>query len=154
MNLNIFENRRQQSEWANRIKFDLVIFLECKHYCNVYATKSKINDLYQSMFVDSVDSLNEDICFIDYEYASLNNIHCDLARVIEEFGLNNLQAEHLIDCYGYRDKINFIQKIDIWKNINTYLDYIWILIMQKKGFISPKSEQYLQNLEKIKLLKQ
>ena len=98
--------------------------------------------------------INKDICFIDYEYASLNNIHCDLARVIEEFGLNNSQAEHLIDCYGYRDKINFIQKIDIWKNINTYLDYIWILIMQKKGFISPKSDQYLQNLEKIKLLKQ
>ena len=102
----------------------------------------------------SSDILNEDICFIDYEYASLNNIHCDLARVIEEFGLNNSQAEHLIDCYGYRDKINFIQKIDIWKNINTYLDYIWILIMQKKGFIRPKSDQYLQNLEKIKLLKQ
>tara|TARA_B100000579_G_scaffold401585_1_gene384156 strand:+ start:112 stop:927 length:816 start_codon:yes stop_codon:yes gene_type:complete len=98
--------------------------------------------------------INKDICFIDYEYASLNNIHCDLARVIDEFNLKNDDIKHLLNSYDYGDKTNMKNNIEIWKKINLYLDYIWILTMQKRGNLKQDSKKHLKYSEKIKLLEQ
>ena len=44
--------------------------------------------------------------------------------------------------------------IEIWKKINLYLDYIWILTMQKRGYLKQDSKKHLKYSEKIKLLEQ
>ena len=98
--------------------------------------------------------INKDICFIDYEYASFNNMHCDLARVINEFDLNKNDIKHLLDSYDYGDRTNFKNNINLWNKINLYLDYIWILVMQKRGYLKKGSKEHLKYSEKIKLLGQ
>jgi len=98
--------------------------------------------------------INKDICFIDYEYASLNNMHCDLARVIDEFDLKKNDIKHLLDSYDYGDRTNFKNNIDLWNKINLYLDYIWVLVMQKRGYLKMGSKEHIKYLEKIKLLGQ
>ena len=98
--------------------------------------------------------INKDICFIDYEYASLNNIHCDLARVIDEFNLKNDDIKHLLNSYDYGDKTNIKNNIEIWKKINLYLDYIWMLAMQKRGYLKKDTKKHLKYSEKIKQLEQ
>ena len=97
---------------------------------------------------------NKDICFIDYEYASLNNMHCDLARVIDEFDLKKNDIKHLLDSYDYGERTNFKNNIDLWNKINLYVDYIWILVMQKRGYLKKASKDHLKYLEKIRLLGQ
>ena len=92
--------------------------------------KSKIcfshNDLNRNNIIH-----NKEIYFIDYEYASLNNMFCDLARVIREYSLNNAEINILINSYGIKNSKDVMDQIEIWKTINILVDKIWNEIMLK-----------------------
>jgi len=60
----------------------------------------------------------------------------------------------LLDSYDYGDRTNFKKNIDLWNKINSYVDYIWILVMQKRGYLKKTSKEHLKYLEKIRLLGQ
>ena len=140
---------------VNKYKNELVdgdnkhIFEDLYFLLNEY--KTEINDLvfsHNDLNITNV-LINKDICFIDYDYVSLNNKYCDLARVIDEFNLNDKQTQFLMNSYGNEDNIGVASKIETWKKINAYLDYIWILFLQKKGLIKKHSSQHTQYLSKI-----
>jgi len=92
--------------------------------------KSKIcfshNDLNRNNIIH-----NKEIYFIDYEYASLNNMFCDLTRVIREYSLNNAEINILINSYGIKNSKDVMDQIEIWKTINILVDKIWNEIMLK-----------------------
>ena len=118
--------------------------------------KTEINDLvfsHNDLNITNV-LINKDICFIDYDYVTLNNKYCDLARVIDEFNLNDNQTQFLMNSYGNDDNIEVAYRIESWKKINAYIDYIWILFLQKKGLIEKHSSQHAQYLSKINLFQQ
>ena len=125
-------------------------------YLLINQSEDKNNQLvfsHNDLIKDNI-LINKDICFIDYEYASLNNMHCDLARVIDEFDLKKNDIKHLLDSYDYGERTNFKNNIDLWNKINLYVDYIWILVMQKRGYLKKASKEHLKYLEKIRLLGQ
>ena len=74
---------------------------------------------------------NKEIYFIDYEYASLNNIFCDLTRVIQEYSLNNTEINYLINSYGIQNSKDVKDQIEIWTTINILVDKIWSEIILK-----------------------
>ena len=92
--------------------------------------KSKIcfshNDLNRDNIIHS-----KEIYFIDYEYASLNNIFCDITRVIQEYSLNEPEINILFNSYGIQNSDDVTDQIEIWKNINMLIDKIWTEMMIK-----------------------
>ena len=76
---------------------------------------------------------NKEIYFIDYEYASLNNIFCDLTRVIQEYSLNNSEIKILTNSYGIQNSKDVKDQIEIWTNINFLVDKIWSEIIVKSS---------------------
>ncbi len=86
--------------------------------------KSKICFSHNDLNRDNIIH-NKEIYFIDYEYASLNNIFCDLTRVIQEYSLNNAEINILTNSYGIQNSKDVMDQIEIWTNINTLVDKIW-----------------------------
>ena len=76
---------------------------------------------------------NKEIYFIDYEYASLNNIFCDWTRVIHEYSLNNSEIKILTNSYGIQNSKDVKDQIEIWTNINFLVDKIWSEIIVKSS---------------------
>ena len=86
--------------------------------------KSKICFSHNDLNRDNIIH-NKEIYFIDYEYASLNNIFCDLTRVIQEYSLNNAEINILTNSYGIQNSKDVMDQIEIWTNINSLVDKIW-----------------------------
>ena len=104
---------------------------------------------------------NKDICFIDYEYASLNNKFFDISKIMLSFDMNPNEQYVFLKSYGIKKHINIREKILLWKQINLYIDYIWSLIMENihgKEQNSLKSKtlfnKIMQLEQQIKLKKQ
>ena len=97
---------------------------------------------------------NKDICFIDYEYASLNNKFFDISKIMLSFDMNPNEQYVFLESYGIKNHINIREKILLWKQINLYIDYIWSLIMEN---IHGKEQNSLKSktlFNKIKQLEQ
>ena len=97
---------------------------------------------------------NKDICFIDYEYASLNNKFFDISKIMLSFDMNPNEQNVFLESYGIKNHINIKEKILLWKQINLYIDYIWSLIMEN---IHGKEQNSLKSktlFNKIKQLEQ
>jgi len=72
---------------------------------------------------------NKKAYFIDYEYASLNNIFCDISKVIREYSFNDFEVDILLGGYGIKNSQTVKDQIKIWTDINTLLDRIWTELM-------------------------
>ena len=97
---------------------------------------------------------NKNICFIDYEYASLNNKFFDISKIMLSFDMNPNEQYVFLESYGIKNHINIREKILLWKQINLYIDYIWSLIMEN---IHGKEQNSLKSktlFNKIKQLEQ
>ena len=97
---------------------------------------------------------NKDICFIDYEYASLNNKFFDISKIMLSFDMNPNEQNVFLESYGIKNHIDIREKILLWKQINLYIDYIWSLIMEN---IHGKEQNSLKSktlFNKIKQLEQ
>ena len=97
---------------------------------------------------------NKNICFIDYEYASLNNKFFDISKIMLSFDMNPNEQNVFLESYGIKNHINIREKILLWKQINLYIDYIWSLIMEN---IHGKEQNSLKSktlFNKIKQLEQ
>ena len=73
---------------------------------------------------------NKNICFIDYEYASLNNKFFDISKIMLSFDMKPNEQNVFLESYGIKNHIDIKEKILLWKQINLYIDYIWSLIME------------------------
>tara|TARA_Y100000768_G_scaffold203160_1_gene152870 strand:+ start:34 stop:783 length:750 start_codon:yes stop_codon:yes gene_type:complete len=104
----------------------LIEFLNISYEHN-YEIAFSHNDLNKNNIL-----FNNNICFIDYEYASINNIFCDISRVIDEYKLEKHEINYLLEGYGIINKSSSLNQIKIWKKINLYLDYIWEQIIKQK----------------------
>ena len=97
---------------------------------------------------------NKNICFIDYEYASLNNKFFDISKIMLSFDMNPNEQNVFLESYGIKNHIDIREKILLWKQINLYIDYIWSLIMEN---IHGKEQNSLKSktlFNKIKQLEQ
>ncbi len=97
---------------------------------------------------------NKNICFIDYEYASLNNKFFDISKIMLSYDLKPNEQNVFLESYGIKNHIDIREKILLWKQINLYIDYIWSLIMEN---IHSKEQNSLKSktiFNRIKQLEQ
>lgn len=108
------------------------LIMEARQY------KSKICFSHNDLNRDNIIH-NKEIYFIDYEYASLNSIFCDIARVIKEFTLNSSEKDILINSYGIENSKDVSDQIEIWIIINMLVDKIWREMLTKSMQIGSKT---------------
>ena len=97
---------------------------------------------------------NKNICFIDYEYASLNNKFFDISKIMLSYDMKPNEQNVFLESYGIKNHIDIREKILLWKQINLYIDYIWSLIMEN---IHSKEQNYSKSktiFNRIKQLEQ
>ena len=109
------------------------------------------NDLNSANILYSDD---DDVCFIDYEYASLNSRYCDLSKIIENLSLNKSEINALFNGYGLKISKNTHNSIRNWVIMNNYIELIWLCAFNeiKKNYF--KTSHIKRLLDKIKRLKQ
>ena len=123
----------------------LIKMSKTNHHENVFSH----NDLNPTNIL-----FNKNICFIDYEYASLNNKFFDISKIMLSFDMNPNEQNVFLESYGIKNHIDIREKILLWKQINLYIDYIWSLIMEN---IHRKEQNSLKSktlFNKIKQLEQ
>ena len=97
---------------------------------------------------------NKNICFIDYEYASLNNKFFDISKIMLSFDMKPNEENVFLESYGIANHIDIREKILLWKQINLYIDYIWSLIMENIHSKEQKSSKSKTIFNRIKQLEQ
>ena len=97
---------------------------------------------------------NKNICFIDYEYASLNNKFFDISKIMLSFDMKPNEQNVFLESYGIKNHIDIREKILLWKQINLYIDYIWSLIMENIHSKEQKSSKSKTIFNRIKQLEQ
>ena len=97
---------------------------------------------------------NKNICFIDYEYASLNNKFFDISKIMLSFDMKPNEQNIFLESYGIKNHIDVREKILLWKQINLYIDYIWSLIMENIHSKEQNSSKSKTIFNRIKQLEQ
>ena len=97
---------------------------------------------------------NKNICFIDYEYASLNNKFFDISKIMLSFDMKPNEQNIFLESYGIKNHIDIKEKILLWKQINLYIDYIWSLIMENIHSKEQNSSKSKTIFNRIKQLEQ
>ena len=97
---------------------------------------------------------NKNICFIDYEYASLNNKFFDISKIMLSFDMKPNEQNVFLESYGIKNHIDIKEKILLWKQINLYIDYIWSLIMENIHSKEQNSSKSKTIFNRIKQLEQ
>ncbi|MBL32710.1 MAG: hypothetical protein CMD79_02300 [Gammaproteobacteria bacterium] len=97
---------------------------------------------------------NKNICFIDYEYASLNNKFFDISKIMLSFDMKPNEQNVFLESYGIKNHIDIREKILLWKQINLYIDYIWSLIMENIHSKEQNSSKSKNIFNRIKQLEQ
>ena len=97
---------------------------------------------------------NKNICFIDYEYASLNNKFFDISKIMLSFDMKPNEQNVFLESYGIKNHIDIREKILLWKQINLYIDYIWSLIMENIHSKEQNSSKSKTIFNRIKQLEQ
>ena len=97
---------------------------------------------------------NKNICFIDYEYASLNNKFFDISKIMLSYDMKPNEQNVFLESYGIKNHIDIKEKILLWKQINLYIDYIWSLIMENIHSKEQNSSKSKIIFNRIKQLEQ
>ena len=97
---------------------------------------------------------NKNICFIDYEYASLNNKFFDISKIMLSYDMKPNEQNVFLESYGIKNHIDIREKILLWKQINLYIDYIWSLIMENIHSKEQNSSKSKTIFNRIKQLEQ
>ena len=97
---------------------------------------------------------NKNICFIDYEYASLNNKFFDISKIMLSYDMKPNEQNVFLESYGIANHIDIREKILLWKQINLYIDYIWSLIMENIHSKEQNSSKSKTIFNRIKQLEQ
>tara|TARA_B100001250_G_scaffold151619_1_gene130123 strand:- start:178 stop:1023 length:846 start_codon:yes stop_codon:yes gene_type:complete len=95
---------------------------------------------------------NDDVYFIDWEYASINSRYYDLSKIINSYNLNILDINNFFVHYGLDTDNNTFKIINYWNLLDKYLELIWSLVINKI-YCNYFSINFIENLEaKIEVL--
>ena len=93
---------------------------------------------------------NDQIQFIDWEYASLNLPYFDLAYAIEHFQMNKSEIGYFISEYSESIQDIDLDTINKYRKLSKYVTLIWLLILDKYYTMSSSETELMASL-KIKL---
>lgn len=96
------------------------------------------NDLFPRHVLEG---RNGDIRLIDWEYAALNIPEWDLATIANEFALDGLEIERLIEEYSSISRIHLAD----FESCRIIEDALWALFAISRLNTQPERKQYFQN---------
>ena len=98
---------------------------------------------------------NYEVRFIDYDYLSINDRFCDLARVCSSYKFSKKDIEVFLESYGLVSNKNNLDILQRWQLMNLYTDVIWFYFLKESEFnIYNQNEMIVRARKLIKQQKQ
>ena len=109
------------------------------------------NDLNNSNIIFN----NYEVRFIDYDYLSINDRFCDLARVCSSYKFSETNIVVFLESYGLERSKNNLAILKSWQLMNLYTDVIWFYFLKESEFnIYNQNEMIVRARKLIKQQKQ
>ena len=109
----------------------------CDGYCLCH------NDLHPENIL-----LNDQIQFIDWEYASLNLPYFDLAYAIEHFQMSKSEIVYFISEYSESTQDIGLDTINNYRKLSKYVTLIWLLILDKCYTMKTSETELMASIRK------
>ena len=98
---------------------------------------------------------NYEVRFIDYDYLSINDRFCDLARICSSYKFSKKDIEVFLESYGLVCNKNNLDILQSWQLMNLYTDVIWFYFLKESEFnIYNQNEMIVRARKLIKQQKQ
>ena len=98
---------------------------------------------------------NHEVRFIDYDYLSINDRFCDLARLCSSYKFSKKDIEVFLESYGLECNKNNLGILQSWQLMNLYTDVIWFYFLKESEFnIYNQNEMIVRARKLIKQQKQ
>ena len=98
---------------------------------------------------------NYEVRFIDYDYLSINDRFCDLARICSSYKFSKKDIEVFLESYGLECNKNNLGILQSWQLMNLYTDVIWLYFLKESEFnIYNQNEMIVRTRKLIKQHKQ
>ena len=92
---------------------------------------------------------NYEVSFIDYDYLSINDRFCDLARICSSYKFSKTDIEILFDSYGLECSKNNLRILKNWQLMNLYTDVIWFYFLKKSEFNISNQHEIIARAKKL-----
>ena len=92
---------------------------------------------------------NYEVSFIDYDYLSINDRFCDLARICSSYKFSKTDIEILFDSYGLECSKNNLGILKNWQLMNLYTDVIWFYFLKKSEFNISNQHEIIARAKKL-----
>ena len=98
---------------------------------------------------------NYEVRFIDYDYLSINDRFCDLARICSSYKFSKKDIEVFLESYGLECNKNNLGILQSWQLMNLYTDVVWFYFLKESEFnIYNQNEMIVRARKLIKQQKQ
>ena len=98
---------------------------------------------------------NYEVRFIDYDYLSINDRFCDLARICSSYKFSKKDIEVFLESYGLVCNKNNLGILQSWQLMNLYTDVIWFYFLKKSEInVYNQNEMIVRARKLIKQQKQ
>jgi len=98
---------------------------------------------------------NYEVRFIDYDYLSINDRFCDLARIGSSYKFSTKVIKVFLESYGLVCNKNNLGILQSWQLMNLYTDVIWYFFLKESDFnIYNQKEMIVRARKLIKQQKQ
>ena len=155
-NLNSFESqiylyiqKINQNKNNKILKEGIKLYTKLKN--NKFDNVVSHNDLNNSNILFN----NYEVRFIDYDYLSINDRFCDLARICSSYKFSKKDIEVFLESYGLVCNKNNLGILQSWQLMNLYTDVIWFYFLKESEFnIYNQNEMIVRARKLIKQQKQ
>jgi thiamine kinase-like enzyme len=155
-NLNSFESqiylyihKINQNKNNKILKEGIKLYTKLKN--NKFDNVVSHNDLNNSNILFN----NYEVRFIDYDYLSINDRFCDLARICSSYKFSKTDIEVFLESYGLACNKNNLGILQSWQLMNLYTDVIWFYFLKESEFnIYNQNEMIVRARKLIKQQKQ
>ena len=155
-NLNSFESqiylyiqKINQNKNNKILKEGIKLYTKLKN--NKFDNVVSHNDLNNSNILFN----NYEVRFIDYDYLSINDRFCDLARICSSYKFSKKDIKVFLESYGLVCNKNNLGILQSWQLMNLYTDVIWFYFLKESEFnIFNQNEMIVRVRKLIKQQKQ
>ena len=92
---------------------------------------------------------NYEVRFIDYDYLSINDRFCDLARICSSYKFSKTDIKVFLESYGLDCSKNNLDILKSWQLMNSYTDVIWFYFIKESDLNFLSQNQMVAKAKKL-----
>ena len=141
--INLYINEIKKNKNNKILKEGIKHFtkLRDKNFDNVVSH----NDLNNSNILFN----NYEVRFIDYDYLSINDRFCDLARICSSYKFSKTDIKVFLESYGLDCSKNNLDILKSWQLMNSYTDVIWFYFIKESDLNFFSQNQMVAKAKKL-----